>query len=745
MLDFFQKIYGSAEGFVPVVTYPQGERNSRKPWKDWRLNKYRWFQWPQQAEELVTYCTKLRKEDVYVTPALFTKPGTGSGGNTKDNVAALCVVHCDADTANPALFTKRPTVIVESSPGRYQLYWALDKPCTDPAKVEPVAKAIAYSQREFGADTGWQMNKLLRVPGTTNTKPSYDRPKVKVTITAGKPFKLKALAKAFKSKVGVHQRGAVRDRVMGEMPAYHDVLKKIPATNTKIMELLQRTPDGPFYKASFSLAKLLFKEGLSAEEVFVVCTNAPSNKYERDNRDPMEMWRDVCKAEVEAASRTLVFTHEDENKNPIAVEVDAPEYISFLSNKERKMITPTFIEDYVEWAKERAALSDPKYHQAFAMIVLSTILADYGYVYPKFGSVGLHMFFMQLGVTTKSHKTTAAKLCMKILKGMGEDREFPYALDDDQTPENIVVDLAERGPHSSIFHFDEAQGLIAASANGTYMKGFTNVLLKLYDAELPSRGRVKSISTKGGHTYPTVSLMGVPESMTANLTKEDWQKGLLPRFIYVLGTPMTRNRKTLRLEQGDANEQRDVDKRMSDLIKRLKHIRYHWQRRVNKEAAGAQVQMRFDDDAWDRWNELQYLLEDISEDSEDAESMAPFASRMQIAVMKLAALIAMSESAKTVSMRHIVTAIGYSEDWYNTAQVMARLTDHNHWSRQVDDLVTWLCKYPNKTWAETARKFKHFRPREFSELVEAGVKSGRIVEYKHDTGNGLMITLEAVK
>lgn len=84
---------------------------------------------------------------------------------------------CDIDDADPNAFVPLPSVLVETSPGRFQGVWNfVGKMPVD--RCEAVSRAFAY---DHGADrTGWSATKMLRLPWTVNHKPRYSRPSVKL-------------------------------------------------------------------------------------------------------------------------------------------------------------------------------------------------------------------------------------------------------------------------------------------------------------------------------------------------------------------------------------------------------------------------------------------------------------------------------------------------------------------------------------------------------------------------------------
>ena len=67
----------------------------------------------------------------------------------------------------------QPSFKVESSPGKWHLYWLLDQPATS-LQVETSNKALA--ERLHGDMACWDSTRLLRVPGTQNFKYSTPKP-----------------------------------------------------------------------------------------------------------------------------------------------------------------------------------------------------------------------------------------------------------------------------------------------------------------------------------------------------------------------------------------------------------------------------------------------------------------------------------------------------------------------------------------------------------------------------------------
>src|SRR5215467_3279996 len=97
-------------------------------------------------------------KDMYFCPHLFDKPL-----RRKEHSVLPKLLWADLDEADPRKCSVKPSVAIESSPGRYVGLWYLDGEMT-----EDLNKRLTYY---VGADHGgWDLTQVLRVPGTINYK-----------------------------------------------------------------------------------------------------------------------------------------------------------------------------------------------------------------------------------------------------------------------------------------------------------------------------------------------------------------------------------------------------------------------------------------------------------------------------------------------------------------------------------------------------------------------------------------------
>jgi hypothetical protein len=122
------------------------------------------FSYPEEERKASEWLQRdaASERETFFCPHLFTAPR-----RTKDNAAPLSAVYVDSDGGRVKPGTPSPTAVVESSPNRAHLYWALSEPVI-PETGERLNRRLALATG--GDKAGWDLTQLLRPPGTPNYK-----------------------------------------------------------------------------------------------------------------------------------------------------------------------------------------------------------------------------------------------------------------------------------------------------------------------------------------------------------------------------------------------------------------------------------------------------------------------------------------------------------------------------------------------------------------------------------------------
>lgn len=704
--DFLQAVYGDATGIAAFsMRGASGELTDQK-----------FFEYPAQLADMEALALTKSNDDLYFSPILFNAPR-----RIKENAKTVHVIYADADACAPENFLVEPSISVLTSENRWHTYWMLNEE-VDPQVAALLAKKIAYAHQHQGCDiSGWNTTKLLRVPNTMNMKPGKETP---VTATStGTIYSLQDL-NDFYGDVEVEP---IRDLSLAELPTEWPTLVSVMGKLKSSPEIMSLYMDEP--SASSDMSKLLwkleislFKQGLSAEEVFVFARNAKCNKYHSPLRPKRldadgDLWREVQRAgsSIEEEASLPPIDYSDIEKPVLATQV-RPE---FLSQTERYTVmeNPNFIDEYRDWAtsKTDGAIA---YQNASAWTLLSCVFSDVGYAVPKFGRMGLNLWFMVLGETTLTRKSTSRNLMLRAVRQFEKFSGYQIDIGSDATPEGLTAILAERDGQTSLLHRDEVQGMFKDFINKTYMASAAERFTELYDGHVPvtirsSKGKTQ---TERATTNFVMYLMGITSKTADVLTTEYFRSGFLARFIYVTAPTPPRTRESEDIQQAAEYEVVVRDDALEAMMKRLSESVMWWQ----KKATNGPVPVRLSEPALARFNQYKWEMGNFAESHPERESIEPSRQRLALSVWKCAVLLAMVEKSEEVQTRHLLTAIMYSEEWFWNLTQMAGAISASEWQRDVDRLETLIMDKGGKVrYEEAYKKFNNKRKREFDEMVQA--------------------------
>jgi hypothetical protein len=713
--DFFSAIFGDGTGLATIVT--------RHPTSN-ELTDQKFFEYPAQLGDMVAHSEKHKDGDVYFSPILYK-----SARRIKENAKTLQVVYADADACGPENFMVEPSISVQTSEGRWHTYWILDQQA-NPQVVSLLAKKIAYAHSHQGCDkSGWNTTKLLRVPNTMNRKEGKDSPVV--ATSNGLIYSLQQIQDAY----GDVEVEPIRELATLDLPTEFPQLIKVMGrlqSNPEIVGLYmeQPSPKADMSKLLWKLEIELFRQGLTAEEVFVVAKNAKCNKYHSPNRPKRldadgDLWREVQRAQEAHRSQdpneAIVVSIDEESKPQRSTGV-----AKFLSEDEiyDVRIAKSFVDDYCDWALAKTDAALP-YQIASAFTVLSCVFSDIGYAVPKYGKMGLNLWFMVLGETTLTRKSTSRNLMLKVVREFEKFSGYQIDIGSDATPEGVTGILAERDGKTSLLHRDEVQGMFKDFINKTYMASAAERFTELYDGHVPvviRSGKGKS-QTERAETNFLMYLMGITSKVADVLTTEYFRSGFLARFIYVLADTPPRTKQSEDIQQADEYEVIVKDVALEKLVRGLYESVTFWQ----KKGAPSPRPIRLSQPALDRFNRYKWEMGEFADNHPERESIEPSRQRLALSVWKCAILLAMYEKQEEVKLHHMLTAIRYSEEWFNNLVKMASAISASEWQRDVDKLEALVMDRGGKIrYEEAYRKFNNKRKREFDEMVQALHSQARV-------------------
>lgn len=640
--SFFKLLFGKTQGWLCIAYINPTSRSFKE----------KFFQYPAELTVIADDIIKNSDDkNIYFCPQLF-KSGT-AGSRRKDNVSVVTCAWSDLDKCHPENLLVAPSISFESSPNRYQAFWLLDE--VEPAVAEDLSRRIAYAHKKHGADlSGWDLTQLLRVPHTKNMK-YKDAPEVKILTISDVEYGLEDFAEypevhSF-SKEEVGDVPDVSNIDVDDLLEAHAI-----SLNPMVHTYYNTVPDpGKWSHALYSLEMFLFEGGFSKEQVYAVCKKAACNKFERDKRPDSHLWRDVVSA----------YNHHVDNKE---TNVEEPEkLLTLLTEAERarvKELPDGFVERYIKWAGD---LSDAakQYHQAGAFTILSALLCGHVILPTSYGSIIPNLWFMILGDTTLTRKSTSMDMAVDLLSEI--DPEAVMATDG--TLEGLMTILSGRPKKPSVFLRDEFSGLLDSMIRKDYMAGMPEMLTKLYDGKMMKRV-LKRESFEVHDPRLIMFTGGIKTKVTQILTMEHVASGFMPRFIFITAESDITRIKPIGpptdIDMGDR------DKLLDELTKIKEHYQGFEPMKIGDQeltlAMPKEHKAVLSKEAWLRYNQLEMKLTQYGMDSEMPDAMTAVGGRLANSILKAAVLMSASRqfNAKTtvyVTEDDILRAIKYGEAW----------------------------------------------------------------------------------
>lgn len=717
--DFLESVLGEAAGFATVVTKDSNGQPT--------VQKF--FSYPDEIDEMVAYSQAHSTGDVYFSPILFAEQR-----RIREHAKSVTSVYADADTCHPDNFRMPPSISVETSEGRWHCYWILEQ-AYDPTRVANLAKKIAYAHREQGCDvSGWNPTKLLRIPGTKNTK--HGKHENVTGYSSGLIYSIADLEGSYSNvEVSNVPEPVASTKAPSQMPPIIEVLAKIPAGGSIMGLYLEDPPPGAdLSKRLWRLELELFRVGLTAEEVFAVARHAKCNKYHRADRPKRadadgDLWREVQRAEAS-------YNIPDHPLEPIEDFNTADKReIDFLTEEERRIAKGevTFIDKYVDWTKKKTD-GAVEFQIASAFTLLSSAFSDTGHGTPKYGKLGLNLWFMVLGETTLSRKSTSRQLMLRFLRSYEKYVGYQIDIGSNVTAEGLVKHLGARDGLTSMFHRDEVQGMFKEFMTKTYMANAADQFTELYDGHVPvvirSTGGSSGTSAAQSDRAETnfiMYLMGITSKVSEILTVDYFRSGFLARFLYVIADAPDRTYEKEAIDQAPEEEVTYAqDFEMEGLVRSIYDAKLFWE----KKGAPFPRPIRMTVEALERFNKFKWDMGVFAEGHPNEESIEPSRQRLALSIWKASILLAMYEKSDLVEMRHVLIAIHYAENWFANLVRMAQSISESEWQRELDELEAFITNKGGKVrFDEAFRRFGAKRKREFDEMIESLRSQGRLRMY----------------
>ena len=726
----------------------------------------KWFQLPGDLNSGMVQRWVMRnlEDDLYFTPNSYKRPVRQESEVNQTNF-----VYADDDGVT-GQYRVPPSAEVTTSIGHKHIYWKLDAP-VDSRRIKRVGFEIAAAHRHdneahgdmkadhkhCGTDPGgWDLVQILRVSGSKNKK----NPFVEQIVTWETrddedgnglvSYTLEGLEAAYPQTDAKVSIELPEDHLPDEIPDHKILLDRLSGRGDLIALWMNAPgPNEDWSTRLHALLNALFRQKFTPEEVYSLAWTAQCNKWRRGSRntngtftayrDPeLKLWADVRKAWVTHTEQPDFFAYEtiidaaqegvEEDGTPIN-----PVYRAQHDRLETVLLTPeerdaikglrTLVDTYVEWASQKTDAAKV-YHIGAIFSIMSLVFGEFGHVEPRFGRLRLNLWFLIAGRTTRSRKSTALKLMLSILSGIQESNHFWYNEGSNFTGEGIDSRLAAKDRRSTLIYKDEIQGLFKEAGAKGYMTGLLDKLTDLYDGRVS--GKLRSGSTDETAEFESNFCffgMGIVDKITSVLTNDDYDSGFAPRFIHVLGETPPKTKESEYLPQMDHAATRGIDPLYQKLMNDILMARTAWEMKVPDYRT---VGIRFSDDAWERWNDMKWRMQEIITGTDREKVLEAAVDRLSISVMKASALLAMSDGREQVEVYDVLIAAQYAERWLQDLFDVSERVAESFWKKDLNNVHDLILRKGGRILWQDAYAASGKKPNEFEQMVNGMILSGMI-------------------
>lgn len=710
LTEFFQVVLPDGGGWTPIILKgPMGG-----------LTNFRWFEMPSQLDKMVAYVRANADLDVYYSPFLYTKPPacTNTRHAAKENVIKAACVWSDGDDCPIDKLRIQPSILVQTSKNHWQGYWLLDdaKDLSNDM-LEALSRGLYEEHRNDGMDRGWPLSKKLRVPFTHNCK--HATPWGITLATNDETITAAEFAAEYPP---VERMGIEEEDFPTDIPSMYEVLGMVNrsyitdlATDDMFIDEEDRS------SKMYHLECALWEEGCSIVESFAVVRGTEFNKFAMDGRGDGYLWKQINRDHAR---------WEAQHNGPTESELEATTKVgsSYLLSEARELTLQNidflhedetepvglFVDQFAMWAATKSAMAPRQFHYAGALAILSSMFAKYAFLPINVQKMPLNLYFLVLGRTTQSRKSTSLRLAESIMRdvsaGVGKGAD-EFIAPEDSTGEALSAYLRTKPKQSGLFAIDEVQDFFAhAAQRGSYMSSMMPFLTKSYDGYIPAVAR----KDKGGKVayqtatpyYMTFYGTGILDQSAKHLTSERVESGFTPRCLVVVDERdhYITSSQDVKLVAIDASTGKMADKQrdfmVSNLIRSAAKFDMHFSARQARCLPNEEVRIpvQFEPGVFERWVVF----------SEEAKIMAahhglnsrelfPSTERMTFSVLRIAALLAMYQGPNkngsvVVTMRHMLKAIALAPIWMASSEVFIHHVKNSNFSSKVDKLINFVAR-----------------------------------------------------
>lgn len=695
-----------------------------------RLDKHEFYSLPEQWNDMLVAVEFALDDDLYFSPILYSQ-----GYRKKEDDGAKCrVIYSDADVFDPRDFRLEPSIVVETSAGRYHGYYLLDAwhPQDEVARISTkIAKA-----HNLDASSGIA-TKLLRIPGSTNRK--YDMPFTVEATDTGKRYTLEDIEKAYADVIVADRLSVIEADFPETLPERFDVLAKVPASARidALFEWDKDTAPDPDKRSErrYELMRLLFEAGLTPPEVLVAVwpTNL-ADHFREQGRAMSDMWRfDV----LPAFSKQEQIT-ELEEYNP----ADSLTPGAFLNDEELEAVfaEPGFMDRWYDLNYAALHHKTPRqYVMGNGYMLLAAALGNKVEIMPPNvqRSIFCNLNILNLGPSSTG-KTESLLFAKRFIGALDGENGLPVFIGSSATAEGLVKALQGYNARSAMLITEEVAGKFKQWQSSPSMAHAREVETEIYDNYLPRNLRAgDNTNAENVRVSFCNYMMGVDTEVEQILHTGFLKSGYLVRCLIIRANRQDFDaEEEINIAQGNPNFTQKSDPNPDLFAKQFAKLK------VRDNTKGV---MMFEDDAWKRFLSWRAGLFMWCESQENADILRAMRVRFAINVQKMIALLAFERQADKVQMIDVLRVLHDAESFWEYALELVENVSDSEFSRLQDEVIDYIAANGGRIKiSKFHEQFSYMTVRDRADVL-ASLESRHVVRTENKDGQKFLVTAKGVE
>lgn len=286
--EFLNTVITAPEGYFLIAVGGNGHG-----WNE------HFFEWPNQLDNALDLAAHYAPEtNVYFSSYLFSDKRS-----LKDNVVPSRTIQADLDEADPITLPLQPTVLVQTSSGRYQGYWLLNETPLSLEAHEILSRKLTYSI-PLCDHSGWPLGRKVRLPNTLNHKYLEGPQGIRISQASLRVYRESDLE--LLPDVSIVELEQYSDEFLENPPVElpeenigaYELLESIKSRLPETVHQYMSTKQKDRSTALWHLMCCLFRAGLDRDKVFYLARRSANNKFAdlRFHAD-RELAKDVLRAQ----------------------------------------------------------------------------------------------------------------------------------------------------------------------------------------------------------------------------------------------------------------------------------------------------------------------------------------------------------------------------------------------------------------------------------------------------------------